>query len=84
MDAAQLKQKLHDYINTAGKKKLQAIYTLLESDMPQYSNWWDDKEFVEELDRRAEELESGRVKGLTWEESIAGARKAIKRVPVSK
>lgn len=30
--------------------------------------WWNDEEMVAELDRRSEDLRSGKVKGIPWEE----------------
>ena len=39
---------------------------------------WKDKEFVAEIERRTSELESGKVKGYTWEEVKQGARQAYK------
>jgi putative addiction module component (TIGR02574 family) len=30
--------------------------------------WWNDEEMVAELDRRSEELRSGKVKGIPWED----------------
>lgn len=37
---------------------------------------WQDELFVKEMDRRTEEYDSGKVKGLTIDEVITNARKA--------
>ena len=34
MGTADIRQQLHDYIDSAEEKKLKAIYTLVENDMP--------------------------------------------------
>jgi len=36
MHITQIKQQLHDYINSAEDKKLKALYTLLEDDIKGY------------------------------------------------
>jgi len=41
---------------------------------------WDDEEFVKEMDKRIEELESGKVKGYTWDEVKEMSRKALSEV----
>jgi hypothetical protein len=62
------REKLQDYIKTADDKKIKAIFTLVESDIEKTLNWWEDKEFVAELDERAKRYEDGTDKGFTFEE----------------
>lgn len=52
MTKAQIKQKLHDYIDTAESKRLQAIYTILESEMAY--DWRKDEKWIAELNKREE------------------------------
>ena len=63
-----LRDKLYDYIRVAEDKKLQAIYNLLEDDIANTNEWWKDKKFIAELDRRNQALESGTDKGFTIEQ----------------
>ena len=67
MKTAELKQKLHDYIENAEEKKLKAIYIMVEDDIDTPYNYLDDKDFMTELERRVTELESGKEKGVTWD-----------------
>ena len=62
-----MRKQLHSYIDQADHHKIKAIYTLLEKEMEQQKVVWS-KELSEELDKREEDLESGRVKGVTWED----------------
>lgn len=66
--SASIRHKLYDYIRLADDKKLSAIYSLLEGEIEETSEWWKDKGFVEELDKRYESLENGSDKGFTVEQ----------------
>jgi hypothetical protein len=63
MKTTLLKEKLHQYIKAADEKKLNAIYTMVEEDIANYDRW-NDKEFVNEMNNRIKELETGKVKGI--------------------
>lgn len=68
MSNAAIRNKLYDYIRIADDKKLNAIYNLLENEIEQTNEWWKDKQFTTELDKRYHALESGADKGFTVEE----------------
>jgi len=78
MKTAELKQKLHDYIDNAEQKKLKAIYTMVESDIDDTYEKWNDEAFIKEMDKRINDLETGKVKGYTWEEVQQRTRKILK------
>jgi hypothetical protein len=70
MDTLTIRQKLQEYINVADDKKVEAIYnTILKDDFTEHKEWWQDEELVAELERRSEDLKSGKDKGFTLEES---------------
>jgi putative addiction module component (TIGR02574 family) len=75
MRTTQIRQQLHDYIDSAEEKKLKAIYTLLENDITD--------EFTltaaqkKELDRRYNDYMNGVGETDTWEETVAMARQAL-------
>ena len=68
MTTAVIREKLHDFINTADDLQVEAIYSIFEDKLTQKHNHWEDKEFIAELDKRIEDFESGKVKGVSWEE----------------
>jgi len=68
MSNAAIRNKLYDYIRVADDKKLNAIYNLLENEIEQTNEWWKDKQFTTELDKRYHALEKGADKGFTVEE----------------
>ena len=78
-DSASIRYKLYDYIRVADDKKLHAIYNLLENEIEETNEWWKDKSFVKELDRRYEALESGADKGFTVEKLEASIDKLRKK-----
>ena len=41
---------------------------------------WEDESFVKELDRRTKELESGKVKGYSWEEVKEITKKDLAKI----
>jgi hypothetical protein len=79
MDTLEIRQKLFDYIRDADDKKVKAIYTMIETDIDQKAEIWTD-DFIEELNKRTLDFESGKSKGRTWEEVKAG----LKQRPKSK
>jgi hypothetical protein len=51
MNAADIRQKLHHYIDTANDKKVKAIYKMVEDAKDETSDHWKDDGFVEELEK---------------------------------
>jgi hypothetical protein len=78
-NSAAIRHKLYDYIRVANDKKLHAIYNLLENEIEDTNQWWKDKVFVAELDRRSQALESGKDKGFTVEQLEASIEKLRKK-----
>lgn len=68
MNTSTIRQKLHEYIKVADDKKVKAIYTIIESDINEMNQWWNDDRFIAELDKRSSDLKSGKDKGVFWEE----------------
>jgi hypothetical protein len=78
-NSGSIRNKLYDYIRVADEKKLYAIYHLLENEIEQTNEWWKDKAFTVEIDRRLQALKDGTDKGITLEQlelSINKLRKA--------
>ena len=80
MTTTAIKQKLLKYIDTADHKKIKAIYTLVENDIEDDYDKWNDKNFVAEITRRREEYKNGSAKLYTLDEVEKRARQALKRV----
>jgi hypothetical protein len=68
MDTVVIRTELHDFINHADDKALEAIYTVV-NESGKIHEWWKNKELVAELNRRYEDLKSGKDKGMTLEQA---------------
>ena len=63
MNAAAIRDKLYDYIRVADDKKIKAIYMMLEDDIAEETEWWNNPVFVAELEKEYEAWDSGKEKG---------------------
>lgn len=77
MTTATKREKLHDFINDADDKKVEAIYSLIENEIEESYDHWEDEEFLAEIKKRLDEFESGKVKGISWEQVKLNARKKM-------
>ncbi len=75
MTITAIRTRLYDYIRIADSKKLHALYNLLENDIEVKTEWWKDEQFMDELDRRDQALETGEDKGVTLDEMMASIDK---------
>ena len=84
MKDKKMKEKLHQYIDNATGRQLKNFLFIVEENSETYiikKNMiiGEDEEFVKEMDRRMEEIESGKVKGLPWEEVHKEAVELLKK-----
>ena len=68
MTTANIRHKLYDYIRVAGDKKVKAIYAILEGEIEEIYDYWNDKAFTAELEKRSADYKSGKSKGIKWED----------------
>jgi hypothetical protein len=65
------KEKLYDFMRVADDKKIKAIYSLLENEIAESNEWWQDKSVVAELDKRYKNWQEDKEKGSAVEETKA-------------
>ena len=80
MKTVDIRQKLHHYIETAQTKKVKAIYTMLEGDIQETFDYWNDEEFLAELQQRVDDFKTGKSKSYHVEEAVKKARRAVEIV----
>jgi len=82
MNTSTIRQKLYEYIRVADDKKVKAIYTIVEGEVNELCEWWNDKDLITEFDYRSADLKSGKDKGTPWEkakEELLNSRKTSRR-----
>ena len=84
MTTIAVREKLYDYIRIADDKKIKAIYMMLEDEITEQVEWWKDKVFVKELDKRYKNWESGKEKGYTLSEIDAEIEQLKKKKRLTK
>jgi len=62
MTTTAIRERLYDYIRIADKKKVKAIYMMLEDEITEQIEWWKDRGFTDELDKEFAEWKSGKAK----------------------
>jgi len=59
---------LYNYLKLADDKKVKAIYTILENDIIEQMEWWNDDSLLEDLEKEYAAWENGNSKAYTLEE----------------
>jgi hypothetical protein len=77
MTTETIRERLHEYIRFAGDKKVEAIYTMVEDEIVEELDLWEDEGFLNELKARLNDIESGDDEGLTWDEVKAKAKNEL-------
>lgn len=76
-----LDRQISNYLAQLNPRQKKAVLTVVKTfaeERDQEFNPWKDADFVADMDRRMAELESGKVKGYTWDEVKQQARNSIK------
>ncbi len=79
MKTEQIKQKLHRCIETAEEKKLKAIYTMVEEEIEETNELWNDEEFVAELVQREKKYLNGSAKTYSLKNLLQEQNKQLKK-----
>jgi hypothetical protein len=73
MEAIQIREKLHEYIDTADEKKLEAIYTILQDSISVEFKYNEDE--LADIYARRDSYKSGNDQTLVAEDFVAYVRK---------
>ena len=75
MTTNEIREKLSDYIRIADDKKVEAIYTLLETELTETLEWWNNKTVLSQLDESYSTYRSGEANTYTVNEVEASIEK---------
>ena len=76
MKIAAIRDKLSDYIRIADDEKIKAMYILFKNEISGELSWWEDNDFIKDLDTDYNKWKNGKAKGYTIDE----VRKSIDHV----
>ena len=62
------REKLNDYIRIADDEKIKAMYVLFKNDINSELAWWQNTDFIKELDADYIKWKNGKAKGYTVDE----------------
>ena len=67
---ASLDQKIANYVEQLNAKQKKVVLSVAKAfaEEGNHEDIWEDEEFVKEMNKRTMELETGKVKGYTWDE----------------
>ncbi|XZF13772.1 hypothetical protein ACTHGU_18480 [Chitinophagaceae bacterium MMS25-I14] len=65
MNIGAMREKLYDFIRVADEKKVKAIYMMLEDDITESAEWWEDAALMKELESRYTGWKNGSEKSFT-------------------
>lgn len=84
MSAAKpLVNEITQYLKQLNLQQQKAVLGVVKS-FVQEDEWWNDKAYIAEMDRRFSEMETGKVKGFTLDEAEARARQSYKNMKLKK
>jgi hypothetical protein len=63
-----IRNKLHDFIEKADINELKKVFSFVENEFEQSLDPWKDDEFLKELEKRSDEIKTGKVQGVSWDQ----------------
>lgn len=66
--AKSIDKEIAHHLNFLSMEQKKAVLGIVKIFAKEEDSWWNNKSYLKEMDRRAEELESGKVKGISLEE----------------
>jgi putative addiction module component (TIGR02574 family) len=76
--AKPLDQEITHYLGHLSTEQKKVVLSVVKSFAREEEAWADDKAYIAEMDKRFNELEAGKVKGLTIDELAGRVRQAYK------
>ncbi len=80
MKSSEIRKKLHHYIDTADEKKIKAIFTMVEEEIEETYEHWNDSNFINELKEQENKYLKGKLKTYSIDESLSNATANLKNV----
>jgi len=79
MKTSDIRQKLHQYIDTAQEEKVKVIFAMVE-EIEEADDHWQDEEFINELKKRETNYLTNTSKTYSLQQSVARAKKVVAKI----
>jgi hypothetical protein len=73
-----LDKKITRYLSHLSTKQKEVVLSVVKTFAAEEEEWWKDKDFITEMDRRLEEMENNKTKAYSLDEAEAKARLSYK------
>lgn len=73
-----LDKEINHYLGHLNMQQKRVVLSVVKTFAGEEESWWENKEFVKEMDKRFAEMETGKVKLYTLEEAETKARRLLK------
>ena len=77
MSTASIDKKIANYVEQLNTKQKKVLLSVAKAFAEEDNDIWEDENFIKELDRRTKDLESGKVKGYSWDEVKKITRRSL-------
>ena len=74
-----IRKSLQEYIRFADEKKVKALFTIVEDEIKQKQELWANDEFVGEMAKRSNDMETNKVAGTNWGDIQKKAKSILKK-----
>jgi hypothetical protein len=78
MKSSEIRKRLHHYIDRADEKKIKAIFTMVEEEIEESYEQWEDDNLINELKEQEDKYLKGQLKTYTIDESLSNTTSALK------
>lgn len=73
-----LEKEISHYLSRLNTHEQEVVLSVIKSIAGEEYEWWNDKEYMSEIERRTDELEKGIVKGVSLKELELNAKEAYR------
>lgn len=74
---ARLDKQIANYLELLNTKQKKAVLSVVKAFAEEEKEMWEDDSFIKEMNARTYDLETGKVKGYSWDEVKKNTRKSL-------
>jgi hypothetical protein len=74
-----LDKEITEYLRLLNETQKQAVLGVIKTFAHEEKTWWNNKTYLDEMNKRFDEMESGKIKGISLDEIETGVRISYKK-----